>query len=225
MSWTGRISVRAAALSIAALFVAGAGVALAHGKIAHLLGLNTKQVKQVKAIIKTQAHTLTVASAGSATTAANATTATSATSATNASELGGEPPSAFEPASDVVRTGLVSVHMGVSPTPSNTVPFASFGPFTLTLTCTNSGGEPWARLNVTSTIADSVADGALLPTAGVTDYSFFSSGASSTFVDDNNYVLDFLTPSGGDYQSIVSLQENYTGSGVCSGNAVILQSS
>ena len=129
------------------------------------------------------------------------------------------------PASDDVRTGLVSVSMGVSPTPSKTVPFASFGPFTLTLTCTNSGGAAWARLNVTSTVANSLADGTLLPTAGVTDYSFFSSGASSTFEDDNNFVLDFLTPSGSDYQSIVSLQENYVGSGMCSANAVILQSS
>jgi hypothetical protein len=94
--------------------------------------------------------------AGSAENAVNAQDAQFATNARNASTLGGQPPSSFLPAANRVGTnGLIKVAAGGGP-----VTLFTFGPFTVTMTCTKSGSNTSLTVGASSAEANSIVDSA-----------------------------------------------------------------
>jgi hypothetical protein len=146
-------------------------------------------------------HATSANSAGSATNALNAA---SATNAGNASTLGGQPATAFEHASDFVRAGLVKASGG------QTVPFASFGPFTLTLKCTdNGGGNFTSEIDATSTEANSDMGDFLVATPG-TGQNVASNGPGPG-EDVLTSPVEFIAPSGKTYESTLSIGLNAFG--------------
>ncbi len=141
---------------------------------------------------KTADHATTAAFA---TTAGSATTATNATNAGNANALAGQPASAYDASSNFARTGVVGTDEGQS------VTLSTFGPWTLTLTCVKTGGNPNAEIFATSSQANSEvgtqANAQALPTAGVQSGSpIVSSGPSAGFNESGATPADFATPSG-----------------------------
>jgi hypothetical protein len=117
--------------------------------------------------------------AGSSENAVNAQDAQSATNARNASTLGGQPASSFLPAADHVGTNVViKVAAGSGP-----VTLFTFGPFTVTMTCSASS----VHLNAGSTEPGSIIDSErLIP--GQLDLSSPGSASASG--------IDFEAPSG-----------------------------
>lgn len=151
--------------------------------------------------------------AGSSKNAVNAQDAATATNAKNASTLAGQPPSAFEAASNFVRTGLVSAPAG------ETVDFASAGPFTLTLKCTST---TQGEIDAASTEAGSVAFGTKMPLAG-TAYSIDSVGSPTWGDSDKSGIL--IAPSGKTYAGVITVGVNFPGAaGPCIGTGLISQS-
>jgi hypothetical protein len=148
--------------------------------------------------------------AGSSENAVNAQDAASAASAKNAAALGGQPPGAFEAASNFVRTGLVSAAAG------QTVGFASFGPFTLALKCTSSAQ---AEIDAASTESGSVAFGVAMPVAGAT---YRIDSTTSGFHDESG---SFIAPSGKSYAGVITVGVGFPSApGSCVGNGLISQS-
>jgi hypothetical protein len=140
-----------------------------------------------------------------ATTAGSATTATNAANAGNATALAGQPAGAYDASSNFARTGLVGTDEGQS------VTLATFGPWTLTLTCVKSGGNPLAEIFATSSQANSEAGGQALPTAGVQSGSpILTSGPSGGFNESGASPVDFATPNGA-WMSELNAGENFAG--------------
>ena len=170
-------------------------------------------------------HATTATSATSATTAKTAITASAATAAVtaanaaNATDLGGQPASAYEPSGNLLRTGLVTLNSG------QTTTLPTFAPFTLTLKCVpGTGSAINAELDASSTVANSIAFGTALPTAG-TAAKIMSDPSTATYSDDDNNTVDFLTPTGSSYQALVSIGHDAAGApGKCFANAVIFAS-
>src|SRR5947209_10069521 len=101
--------------------------------------------------------------AGSAQNAVNAQDAQLATSARNASLLGGQPASSFLPATDRVGTiGLIK--LAGTPAGATTTLF-TFGPFTVTMTCTKSGSNTSLSVTATSSEGNSVLARRAVPNA------------------------------------------------------------
>jgi hypothetical protein len=149
--------------------------------------------------------------AGSAQNAVNAQDAAIATNAKNAAALGGRPASAYEPAANFARTGLVTAATG------QTVPLASFGPFTLSLRC--SAGS--AEIQASSSEPNSVAFGASMAGAG-TPYTVVPSPSSGRFANQSG---SFLTPSGKTYAGVATVGLEAAGfSAPCVANALISSS-
>jgi hypothetical protein len=166
-------------------------------------------------------HATTATSATEATTAAFANAATNATNASNAGNantVDGQPASSFEPASNFIRTGLVT-----AAAVGQIVPLTSFGPFTLTLDCVDrGGGVVQAQINATSTEANSDGYGTPMPMAG-TSYDVLVSGPSAGFDESNANAADFFTPSGKTYVAVLTVGENYLGA-KCFANALVTPS-
>jgi hypothetical protein len=105
---------------------------------------------------KTATLATNATNATKATTAASATTAlsaTNATNATNATTLAGQAASAFDPAANFLRSGIVTANIG------QTTPIGTIGPFTFALKCTDAGaGQATSEVDVTSTDGNSTAD-------------------------------------------------------------------
>jgi hypothetical protein len=122
--------------------------------------------------------------AGSSENAVNAQDAQLATNARNASTLGGQPPSSFLPAADRVGTnGLMKVTAGSGP-----VTLFTFGPFTVTITCTKSGSTTAVAVSASSAEAGSIIDSSgRIPGLGVS-----SSGSASKSAPG----IDFTSQSG-----------------------------
>jgi hypothetical protein len=113
----------------------------------------------------------------------------SARIAANAGALGGHPASAFELASNVARSGLVTASVG------QPVPLASFGPFTVSLQCTDDGAGTFdAAVMVTSSTAGSEAAGFQL-TPG-TPQQIGDAGPDSSFSEaiPGGTLVDFVAP-------------------------------
>ncbi len=134
--------------------------------------------------------------AGQADAAYNAVVASSALNATdagNASMLDGLPASAFDSASNVVRSGLVTASGG------QTVQVATFGPFTLNLVCTSSGaGSFTAELEASSSQDKSdIATKIVTPAGTSVTVDGPTTGSTSAEADSTT---DFIAPVGGGYQ-------------------------
>jgi hypothetical protein len=143
--------------------------------------------------------------AGSSENAVHAQDAARATSAKNADALGGQPASAFDSAANFARSGLVGAGAG------QTVPLASFGPFTLTLRCTGVGGGGFtAEIQAASSEANSEAHGILVPPPG-SAVTIVTQGPRTTFAASDDAVA-FLTPSGKAFAGEVTTAVNYPSS-------------
>jgi hypothetical protein len=112
----------------------------------------------------------------------------SARTAANAEELGGHPASAYALGSSAVAgSGLVTASGG------QTVKLASFGPFTVNLTCNDDGGGTFdAEVDAVSTTSNSEVLGSQL-TAG-TSQEIADAGPDSQFFDSGGSVQDFVAP-------------------------------
>jgi hypothetical protein len=112
----------------------------------------------------------------------------SAKTAANADALGGHPASAYSlGSSSVASSGLVTANGG------QTVKLASFGPFTVNLTCNDDGGGTFdAQVDVTSTTSNSEVFGSQL-TAG-TPQQIADAGPDTQFFDSGGSLEDFVAP-------------------------------
>jgi hypothetical protein len=112
----------------------------------------------------------------------------SAKTAADAEELGGHPASAYTlGTSSVAESGLVTASGG------QTVKLASFGPFTVSLTCNDDGGGTFdAQIDVNSTTSNSEVFGSQL-TAG-TPQEIGDAGPDSEFSDAGGSLEDFVAP-------------------------------
>jgi hypothetical protein len=214
----------AVAISVVALVLAAGGTSFAKAPeafIAKAVGMNSKQKHEAKSIAKktiasaapklSVLHAVDATNATTATNSTTAATATTATTATNANNLGGAAPSAYEPSAHFIRSGLVKASTG------QTVPIASFGPFALTLVCTDAGsGETDAEIVATSTEANSDGYGHAMPVAGTT-YSMFGQ-QDTTFDEDDDNAADFFTPSGVTWIADLTVGVDYFGAD-CFANA------
>jgi hypothetical protein len=139
----------------------------------------------------------------------HAATAANATEASDARTVGHQAPSAFVPASRFLTSrGLLKLTGAASPGHKQTL--ISSGPFTVTLTCTKSGGSVSLSLDASSTEANSDIDGTLEP-AQVTN-SVDSLGPSTAFADDHNTNIDLAAPSGATLDVVESVGINSLGS-------------
>jgi hypothetical protein len=121
----------------------------------------------------------------------------SARTADNADALGGNKAGAFESASSFVRSGLVTAAGG------QTAKLATFGPFTVSLTCNvDDPGTFDAEVDVTSTTSNSEVFGSQLTagtaqeiadTAPDSQFSDASGGSIEDFVAPPNVYQVFLT--------------------------------
>jgi hypothetical protein len=103
------------------------------------------------------------------------------------------------------------------------VPISTFGPWTLSLVCSNGGsGKTMAVLDATSTVANSDAFGDLLPTPGTPVQ--IDSSSSATFAETDDDTWDFLTPNGQDYQGFITFGENWTTANACFAVSLIVSS-
>jgi hypothetical protein len=113
----------------------------------------------------------------------------SAKTAANAGALGGHAAGAFELASNVARSGLVTASGG------QTVPLASFGPFTVSLQCNGDGAGTFdAAIMVASSDAGSEAWGNQL-TPGTPPVQISDVGPDGGFEDNaGGMFVDFAAP-------------------------------
>lgn len=132
--------------------------------------------------------------AGSAQNAVNAQDAQVATSAHNATLLGGLPSSSFMPATDRVGTSGVTKLAG-TPAGATTTLF-TFGPFTVTMRCTKSGSNTSLSVTATSSEANSVVAGQLVPSANSSVPIGPDVSPASGFHESTASGRDFEAPSG-----------------------------
>jgi hypothetical protein len=161
-----------------------------------------------------------VPAAGQADAAYNAVVASSALNATdagNASMLDGLSASAFESASNVVRSGLVTASAG------QTVQVASFGPFTMNMTCTSgSAGSFTAKLQGSSSQDKSDIGGKIVTPAG-TSVAVDGTAVSASTQMETSGTADFIAPVGGGYEGSLVNGVNAFGSD-CYAMALIVKS-
>ncbi len=207
-------------VAVAALVIAASGGAVAATTLVRgdtLIAKHSLSGNRLRnhTITGTQINLRKLGTVPGAVNALNAVNADDAATAGNANALGGQPPSAFEPASDFIRTGLVTASSG------QTIALASFGPFTLTLVCNDKGGQNVeAEIDATSTEANS--DGYGTPMAFVNAaYDVLDTNVhGTTFAETNDNVANFFTPSGQTYIADLTLGQNYLGA-PCFANALI----
>jgi hypothetical protein len=120
--------------------------------------------------------------------------ATHAATADNANALGGQPPSAFAAGSRLLSSNGV---IKVSGTPSgNQQTVLTFGPFTVTLTCTkDASNQVSASLDSSSSEDNSVLNGVVTSPAGATQ-NLTHLGPTTFPGNDNDVNYDFEAPSG-----------------------------
>jgi hypothetical protein len=156
-------------ISILALVIAMSGTAIAAGSLAagdnvikrnslsgNRLRNHTLTARQLDLkLIGTMPNAVNAQSAQSALTAVNATNATDALTATQAGSLDGRQ-----------AAGTAGIVTAAASPAGNTVPLFSSGPFTVTMTCTQSGSVTEATLTATSSLANSVFNETVEPDAG-----------------------------------------------------------
>lgn len=212
-------------VAIVALFVALSGGALAANRLTN----GDKLIKKgTLSGNRLRGHTLTgsqinlnklgkvpsAAQADAAGSAISATNATDAVTATNAMELGGQPASSYLTSGNRIGTnGSVTV-AGTAAGATRTLFTA--GPFTVTMTCTTSGGATSITVTATSREANSDLDGSLAPAANTaTTVSALSPVAGTRHLATT---ADFEAPSGA--RAVVSGGEgvDWPASGDCFAN-------
>jgi len=139
----------------------------------------------------------TVPSANVANSANNANFASHAGSADTANNLGGQPASSYLTTGNRIGTNGV-IKEAASPPGSGTVTLFSTGPFTVTMTCINSGSGPALTLYGKSTENGSDLNGTLnVPANTSTDLgSNVDIAATTTPKTQNDVNIDFEAPSG-----------------------------
>ncbi len=197
-------------VSVIALVLAAGGTAVAAG---HLIRGDRLIRKRSLSGNRLRNHTLT----GKQVNMAKLGTVPSAANAQNANTLGGQGPTAFEPASDFIRTGLVKAPVGQS------VSLANFGPFALTLTCSaGTKGAILAEIDATSTEANS--DGYDVPMT-VAGQSYTVIGPVSSAInppESDGNAADFFSPSGKTYIADLTVGSGYLGLvNTCFANALV----
>ena len=169
-------------ISIVALVIAASGTALAAGR---LVSGDSLIARHSLSGDRLRNQTIT----GRQIRLASLGEVPSAKSAINARELGGHPVSDFAlGSSTVTQSGLVTASGG------QTVKLASFGPFTVSLQCTDDGSGTFdAAIMVTSRAPNSEASGIAL-TAG-TPQQIGDTGPDSAFSENAGGTLaDFVAP-------------------------------
>jgi hypothetical protein len=213
-------------VAIIALVIAATGTAVA---ASHLANGDKLIKKRSLSGNRLRNHTITgrelnlrnLGQVPSARSAVTASTAATAGTAQNANTLGGQPPSAFEPASNFIRTGIVKA------IPGQTVTLTSFGPFTLWLRCSSpTRGKTFAEIDATSTEANSDGFGTNMSNAGQTydvlDVNAVAANGSTGPAETNGWAADFLAPSGRSFMADLVVGENYFGlTSTCFANALV----
>ena len=187
-------------VGVVALCVAASGTAIAATKLVSgdkLIAKNSLSANRLRnhTISGTQVNLSKLGTVPSATNATNATNATTATTANNANNLGGQPPSSYLTAASnrIGTNGVVKEAGAVSP--GNNVTLFTVGPFTVSMNCTKSGSTTSLTINASSSEANSVLFGVLVPAANTpTDIGPDKSGTA--FATNNNNAVDFEAPSG-----------------------------
>ncbi len=205
-------------VAVIALVVAASGTAVAASKLVkgdqliakHSLSGNRLRNRTVTG---KQLKLSSLGTVPSAENAVNATNATNATNASNASTVGGDAPSAFDASSNWTRTGLVGIDEGQSAT------LAAFGPFTITMKCLDTGGEPEVQLFVTSTAPGSTALGTALPSAS----PFFDDGPDTAF-DEFDDTSTFVSPSAAYFGDIMTAINSPASTHLCTAMALVSKS-
>jgi hypothetical protein len=221
-------------VSIIALIVALSGTAIAASKLVngdtlirkgtlsgdrvrkHTLTGTQINVRKLGTVPRATSATraTTARTAGSARTATSAQTAASATTAgiaANANELGGVGPSGYLPAGSRIGTpGIVTATATAS---GNTVPLFTYGPLTVTMTCTSSASGTALSLTAFSTEADTYIDGIYETVAGthVTLPVIAIAATTGPFANDG-YTLGFEAPGGAEAELVGSDGVNSLGS-------------
>jgi hypothetical protein len=139
-------------------------------------------------------HATNADSAKNATSAANAYIAGIASSAINANNLGGQPPSKYLTTGNQIGTNGVVKAAGTSG--GNKVTLFTFGPFTITMTCTKTGSGTSLVVDASSTEPNSVLDDNLVPTANMSTNVGPNAGPATSFNENDNVNDDFEAPSG-----------------------------
>jgi hypothetical protein len=198
-------------VSMIALVVALSGTAVAATKMVNGDSLIEKNSLSGNRLVN---HTITgqqvnLSKLGTVPKATHATSATTATNATNATKLGGQPASAYIPASEATRSGFIQANAG------QTVPVVRFGPFKLQLDCVNDGpsGDE-GELLLTSSVANAEFEDTPLVKGTPTEISFES--ASTSFDETTLGANDVADATGDAYNLVYNAGENFPGaSGNC----------
>jgi hypothetical protein len=204
-------------VAVIALVVALSGTAVAASKL--VAGDKLIKVRSLSGN-RLRDHTVTgkqvnAGTLGKVPSAKNADHATSANTAGNASTLGGQAPTSFEAAGTWTRSGLVTASGG------QTVPLASFGPFTLTLKCTDNGGGSFTA-DVQATSSENNAVAFNVPLTAGTPATIFSAGPGTTFTNNDNNSPEFIAASGKTYEGIMMAAVHFPGTGnLCVANALV----
>jgi hypothetical protein len=152
----------------------------------------------------------TATSAVSATNAVNAVNATTATNATNATNLGGQPASAYAPATSLNRSGLVTIAQGTTARQ-----ILVNGPLSFTADCTVTGGVTTVALKQVSTVGNWLSFGSLQTAAGSTNDGNTSDSGSVGSENGNTTRADILGPSGQAIHAQVAYGVNWPSAGEC----------
>jgi hypothetical protein len=129
-----------------------------------------------------------------ATAATSASSALNANNASNAAELNGLPGSSYLTSANRVGAGRI---VTASATGAPTTVFTS-GPFTLTMTCTDTGSGPALQLFGTSTIGSSAIDGQVVAASSPVDIDKGALDVSASNAPTANPAgaIDFEAPNG-----------------------------
>ena len=194
-------------VAIIALVLAASGTAIAAGKLVN----GDKLIKKgTLSGNRLRRHTLTgtqinlkklgtvpsAKNAANATNATNATNAINATTAGNAAQLGGQPASSFLASSS--RIGTNGIVKAAATSAGTTTTLFTVGPFTIKMTCTNTGTGAALNLFASSSEANSVLDGKLVAAANTsTDLGNNTDiNATTSFAEADDVNIDFEAPSG-----------------------------
>ena len=195
-------------VAMAALIIGASGTAVAASRLVAGDSLITKHslsgnrlrnhtITGVQVNVNTLAKVPSAANADHATTANSANTAgtaTNAANATNATNLGGQPASSYLTTGNEVGTnGLVKATGTMT---GNTVTLFTSGPFTVTMTCTKTAAGTSLFVNASSSEANSVLNGVLVPLAGTSNEVGPHIVSTTSFSESNDVNDDFEAPSG-----------------------------
>jgi hypothetical protein len=139
-------------------------------------------------------HATNADNAKNATNATNASIAGIASSAINAGNLGGQPPSRYLTTGNQVGTNGIVKAAGTAG--GNQVTLFTFGPFTITMTCTTTGSGTTLEVDASSSEPNSVLNDNLVAMANTSTNVGPGVGPTTSFSENDNVNDDFEAPSG-----------------------------